>query len=274
MSQRTVAGVCGSSIGAYVVINNEGWIVTAGHVLQQANAMAESAEAIRLRPEREAAIRADQSIDEKERRRQLKSLGHSAPDAVEKFSLQWGTLPGNPQLKDAVVVNGVDLGIGRLEPFDASAVARYPTFKDPTKNFEPGTSLCKMGFPFHGFAPTYDPVRDVFEFPPEAMTVPLFPNEGMLTRFMHVVAPGITPDPDVPLMLLETSTPGLRGQSGGPTFDCEGTLWAIQVQTSSYPLDFDKKMAPQYFHVGWGVHAVTILAALNKLKIKHSVSAY
>src|ERR1019366_8275043 len=126
-----------------------------------------------------------------------------------------------------------------------------------------------MGFPFHQVTPIYHRDRDAFELPPGALPVPLFPNDGILTRFVSVLPP--SPDPDIPYLWVETSTPGLRGQSGGPTFDRKGTICAIQVSTSSYPLDFDPKLPAQYLHVGLGVHPVTINAALKKLGIDHKI---
>jgi hypothetical protein len=35
------------------------------------------------------------------------------------------------------------------------------------------------------------------------------------------------------------STPGLRGQSGGPAFDIDGKVWGVQCKTSHLDLDFD-----------------------------------
>jgi hypothetical protein len=37
---------------------------------------------------------------------------------------------------------------------------------------------------------------------------------------------------------IETSTPGLRGQSGGPLFDVDGKVWGIQSRTNHYDLGF------------------------------------
>ena len=35
------------------------------------------------------------------------------------------------------------------------------------------------------------------------------------------------------------STPGLRGQGGGPVFDAEGKVWGMQTATAHLDLDFD-----------------------------------
>lgn len=256
------------------MVNPDGWIVTAGHVLEQMVAMNASAEKVKGLPAKEQAIRADKSIDEKERRRQLKALGRAGGDDIDRCSFYWGGLPGSPQVTTMAVMQGVDLGVAKLEPFDASQVQGYPVFKDPSKNFEPGISLCKMGYPFHEIVPIYHDDRDAFELPAGALPVPFFPNDGIFTRTAIVVVPGATPDPDVPMFWVETSTPGLRGQSGGPTFDRNGTIWAIQSRTSHLPLGFDSKIPQQYLHVGLGVHPSTILGAFKKLGVKHTVSNY
>src|SRR5882672_1473622 len=64
----------------------------------------------------------------------------------------------------------------------------------------------------------------------------------------------------------ELSTPGLRGQSGGPVFDTSGVIWGIQSRTHHLDLDFDvnqevyrngvkKKVKDSaFFHVGVCVH--------------------
>ena len=41
---------------------------------------------------------------------------------------------------------------------------------------------------------------------------------------------------------LETSSAGLLGQSGGPIFDIDGTVWAMQSRTTHLPLGFAPKV--------------------------------
>jgi hypothetical protein len=85
-----------------------------------------------------------------------------------------------------------------------------------------------------------------------------------------------------PLKYIETSTPGLRGQSGGPTFDVEATIWAIQSSTMSYPLEFGTEakgkqaehLKNQYLNVGWGIHAETITSFLTANNVAFQKSSY
>ena len=80
------------------------------------------------------------------------------------------------------------------------------------------------------------------------------------------------------MRILETSTPGLRGQSGGPIFDTNGDIWAIQSRTQHYDLGFKPKAMQsaqeehQFLNVGLGVHVQTVLGFLDQLGIKYQIS--
>lgn len=273
-SVRSVGGKCSAGIGAFVVINKDGWIATAGHVLEQGQAASESATKCREREVAEVAVRADQSLTEMQRRGKLKALGKSKGDEINRASMLWGNFPGNPQPETVTVLSGVDFAIAKLTPFDPAWVPRYPIFKDPSKGLEqPGVSLCKLGYPFHQIVPSFDPTRDEFHLPAGSIPIPFFPIDGIFTRVAHIVVPGAAPSP-IPLKWVETSTPGLRGQSGGPTFDTKGTVWAIQTRTTSMPLGFDSLPTPQYFHVGLGVHPETMFALFKDHGISFEMSSY
>ena len=102
----------------------------------------------------------------------------------------------------------------------------------------------------------------------------VFPNDGMVTR---IVSRGMTNDNKFERLYVETSTPGLRGQSGGPVFDTEGRLCAMQVQTVHMPLGFhptveyDGKsvVENQFLNVGLGVHVRTIRAVLDDRGVRY-----
>jgi hypothetical protein len=63
------------------------------------------------------------------------------------------------------------------------------------------------------------------------MGIPRFPIDGMVSR--HVL------DASGKLGGFELTTPGLRGQSGGPAFDTDGRIWGMQSQTWHLDLNFD-----------------------------------
>lgn len=264
-------------MGTFVTVNEQGWIATAGHIVSQLGKLALE----------EAAARAYESdleeaqalVDPKDRNTAMKKLKKPDKEATRRYSVWWGGLSG--QLGDALAVERVVLGLVRLDGFVPTEVDSYAVFKDPTKGFDPGVSLCKLGFPFHGFTPTWDEVGNTFVLPLGAIPCPLFPMDGIFTRTLILKAPPGAEDVDFPLLWVETSTPGLRGQSGGPTFDVKGTVWAIQCMTRHYPLGFDPAVPGgngakehQFLNVGVGVHTTTLFAVFDKFKIQYQISDY
>ena len=82
----------------------------------------------------------------------------------------------------------------------------HPKFKNP-ENISPGTSLCKLGFPFVEVKPTFDVNTQQFDLPPNLLPLPLFPIEGIYTRNL---LQGKSADGSMDILYLETSSPGLK----------------------------------------------------------------
>ena len=172
-----------------------------------------------------------------------------------------------------------DLALGRIEPFDETSVARFPVFKNPSHGYEPGRSLCKLGFPLHHIQPVYDDKADRFTLPAGSVPLPMFPLEGMFTRVVDTRAPGSGEGDPSPF--IETSTPSLLGQMGGPVFDSEAVVWGIQSHTMHHPLGFQPP-APggpsghvehQFLNTGLAVHASVIRGFLDAEGIDHQREA-
>ena len=271
LSRRTFAGKCSAAIGSYVVINDEGWIVTAHHIVDLWKKLSDEDIASKAREADEARIRADASLTSKERRRQLSQLGKTKKDDTVRASAWWGR--DGVAIKNGAFISipAIDIAIAQLEGFDPAWVKTYPKFKDPTKAFEPGQSLCKLGYPFHQITPIWDDASQGFHFD---APIPRFPIDGILTRLVQIALPNGVQS-DFPLMYIETSSPGLLGQSGGPTFDSQGTIWGIQVRTNHLPLGFNIKGAPeQFLNVGLGTHAGTLISFFNDHGVNFELSTY
>jgi hypothetical protein len=257
----------------FVVINSDGWIVTAGHILNQYQKLCQQVEATTAVRAKRAEIEADKNLTNKDRAKRLNVLPIGKADN-ERCS-GWWSWP-NVLLKEFRFYTAdspgwgeiIDVGIGRLEPFDPSWVKVFPIFKDPTKDFDQGTSLCKLGFPFHQVKVTWNAATGQFELPPGALPMPRFPIEGMFTRISEVRADPSGSAPPFPIKYVETSTPGLPGQSGGPTFDVQGRVWAIQAKTSSIRLGL---AGNQFFNVGLGVHPETFFPLFDEAGIRYQV---
>jgi hypothetical protein len=270
-----------SIIGTGVVINRDGWFVTAAHILKTADELMRSSRDLHAYEQQCSEIDADAGIKDKDKRRRKMALADPGADAPRKLSLFYG-LP-NCQLVDIRSFPLMDLAVGQLTPFDASMIHGYPKIKNPTVDFDNGTSLCRLGFPFSEVQPTFDEGKETFNL---SAPLPMFPNEGILTRIINIKlreeAAGIPPPKfDFDLAYIETSSPGLKGQSGGPIFDAEGRIWGIQTQTRHYPLGFNYQIkdggtmrdtAHSFMHVGWGVHAATLIGFLKDNNVEHEVS--
>ena len=172
--------------------------------------------------------------------------------------------------RDVSILGELDVALGRLEPTNLLA-GPYPTFKNPDIGFRPGRSLCRFGFPFEQIAVSFDPARSAFSL--DQLQLALFPIEGILTRIIAGTG--------TPAQFIETSSPGLRGQSGGPLCDSRGRIWGIQSRTAHLPLGFNPTVTAngrtfeehQFINLGWAVHVRLILEALRARGVQVDVSA-
>jgi hypothetical protein len=173
-------GDCNSGIGTFVIINEDGCFVTAGHIFQQLQELQNSWDTYTASLVERQKIEDDPLMKKHEKMRLLNAMRVS-PELVTNFSIWMGV--DTVQLGPVQVIPSIDLAIGRLLNFNNAGMVRvYPQFKDATKPMEPGMSLCKSGFPFHNIQPTFDPTTGGFILPPNSVPVPLFPLEGIYTR--------------------------------------------------------------------------------------------
>lgn len=273
-------GKCGAGIGTFVPVNDAGWCVTAFHIVDGLRGMSVQADATSKYEVQRKAIEDDASLGKNQRRIRLNQLQRPKADECRAYAPWWGW--PTVRMVENFGLPLADLAVVRLEGIPAGAVKNYPVFKDPTRDFDHGTSLCRMGFPFSEITPTYNETSGQFDLPPGSLPLPLFPNEGIMTRLINLNVIGAAEKPKFPLQFVETSSPGLRGQSGGPIFDRHGTVWAIQSNTQHYHLGFDPtgpdgkslKVPPQFLHVGWGVHAETVIGLMQQHNIDFQMSSY
>ena len=273
ISSRTTEGACGSTIGAYVVVNREGWILTAGHLLEIVRQHQESARRYQGYRGNVVEFHRDMAADKRFRKRGVRTFHRPAASSVRDHSVWWGT--DDARLVEARLAPAADLALGRIEPFDPASVARFPVFKDPSRSYTPGRSLCKLGFPLHPIEPVFDEKTNTFTLPAGSVPLPMFPLEGMFTRVVDTRAPGRGEGETSPF--IETSTPSLIGQMGGPVFDSDAVVWGIQSHTTHHPLGF-RPPAPdgppgqvehQFLNTGLAVHASVIRGFLDAEGIEY-----
>jgi len=265
-----------SSLGSFIMINDKGWIITVAHLFGSKLKGDHDKSEIRKFNEDKEKIINNPSLMDIQKKKKIKNLERRRinPKWITNNSLWWGA---DDLLIEKFEINKeLDLAIGQIKNFDPGRIAGYPVFKDPS-DMKHGSSLCKMGFPFHKVDSSFDPVKNAFIIAPNVLPVPRFPLEGIFTRTMES---GKTKDGRFDIKLIETSSPGLMGQSGGPIFDTDGNIWAIQSRTMHLQLGFEPKIMKQgkevtetqFLNVGLGVHVESILQFLDAYNVDYERS--
>lgn len=170
----------------------------------------------------------------------------------------------------------LDLAILKFNDFKKLHYTDCARFLKDTTTIKQGKYLCRLGFPFPEFTNfAYNETNDDIEWNSNGIShSPRFPIDGMVTRFLAE---------QNQLYGIELSTPGLRGQSGGPLFDDKGRICGMQFSTKHLHLGFDmvdkellinnkiKKISDYSFlHLGQCIHADAIKAFLKE----HNVDFY
>lgn len=135
---------------------------------------------------------------------------------------------------DYILHPTLDLAILKFKDIKQTYYTSYAKFLKEGTQLLQGKSLCRFGFPFVEFTNfQHDLINDEINFTNTGnMGSPSFPIDGIITRH---VADGQK------IVGLELSTPGLRGQSGGPLFDTSGIVCGMQSVTVQYHMGFDEQ---------------------------------
>ena len=253
ISARTVDGTTHSGCAAFIVINRDGWIITAAHIFDQMFKFQEDMKKIK-------------DIDDIIANEGPHPNLRKDPSWITNHSFWWGM--DNLMFSEGIIDREIDIAIGRLEGFKPDMISEYPVFKDPD-TIRPGTSLCRIGFPFIDSTTDFDEEQQRFRIRQGVLPMAFFPNDCIHTR--NVFA-GRSKNGDYEKLYVETSTPGMKGQSGGPIFDRNGCIAAMQVRTVHLPLGFapsytnskgETVVENQFMNVGVGLHVKTITKMLE-----------
>lgn len=255
-------------MGTFILINNQGWALTAAHVVADVLTAKEHAKAVEGYYKQIEAIEKDDSKSKGKKFHLINQLKPSK-DWIINHSVWWAG--DELQFEIMHFDTDCDLAIAKLVgPVEKLGVTNYPIFAKPDPDISQGTSLCRLGFPFHELKVSFDEAKGSFcinNLPPSLAT---FPNDGICTRHVIMQAPD-----GKQIHFLETSSAGLRGQSGGPIFDVSGNVWALQSRTASLSLGFAPKIKEgnreitehQFMHTGWGTHVFHIRSLLEQFGI-------
>jgi len=258
-----------SGISSFIILNDEGYVLTCKHV----------AEKIILANELENKYRSYlKEIDGKnikELSELNKKYGYTEEELVQVRNVFMNCFE-NGNLEKIIAHNKYDIAVLKFTNFTAINTDVFPTFSK--NDIEPGESVCKLGFPW----PTYDcfsfnkKTSDIEIKRDASFETPAFPIDGMITRIVR--------DEDGTNFAFETSTPGLKGQSGGPVFNTNGDVLGIQSATTSLDLMFDidtnvirnnKEIhvsEKQFINLGIAISSEVIMKFLDDNNIKYNVA--
>lgn len=258
-----------SGLGAFVILNDEGWLITAAHNLGASFAFNQHQIELKEYNEKVERINSNKQIKDHKRNSLAKAIKPN-----QKWVTDFAIMLGGQHIAilESYTYGEHDVAFIKVDKNVIKGQTVFPKIIDPTK-IKHGASLCKFGFPFVEVKATFNTTTNQFELPTNLLPLPIFPIEGIYTRNL---LNGKTQDQTMDIMYLETSSPGLKGQSGGPICDTEGNIYAIQSQNITLPLGFkgtvevNKKKVEenQFLNVGIGVHPKTLVDLLNKHSIK------
>ncbi|MFN8357145.1 MAG: trypsin-like peptidase domain-containing protein [Spirosomataceae bacterium] len=168
-----------------------------------------------------------------------------------------------------------DLAIIRFENASNHLYAGHAVFLKDSAQAKQGKYLCRLGYPFPEFTNfKYNPTSDDIEWTNIGNpATPRFPIDGIITRHLS---------DNQGIWGLEMSTPGLRGQSGGPLFDEHGIVYGMQSSTKHLHLGFDLHDITvnvngvpttvsnyPFLHVGQCIHVEVIKSFLKQNGVKY-----
>ena len=243
-------------------VNSDGWALTCGHVARQFRVSDQLIEKYR----KFGAERAQVPVGKKHKSAVSaleKKYGYTTGVTVELQNTFINCVEGQLAL-EVKLHPTVDVALLKFKGFTKLLCSTFPVFATDGTELKQGKFLCRLGFPFPEFTNfAHEPSTDHIRWTTTGrLYTPRFPIERMVTRHLSGTSASVVG--------FEMSTPGLKGQSGGPAFDVDGRVWGIQAATSHLDLDFDvdvevlragQKRRVQdsaFLHVGHCVHVDVI----------------
>jgi hypothetical protein len=274
VSKRLYSGIVESGCAAFFIVNEDGWVITAAHVMTDYHVFHHKHQKeIAQHKKQIRNIENDSNLNAKQKKKEIRRL-KSNNQWITNISYWW--LQDGVQIAEYALDGFLDIAVVRLEPFDKSQFRHYATFRNPSKKVEQGTSLCRLGYPFHQIQSRFIEGSNNFELAPGTLPVPRFPMDGILTRYANFVDQSSGKQ----AKYIETSTHGLRGQSGGPIFDINGHVCGVQSRTIHLSLGFGPKIKVgnketvenQFLNVGLGLYVEDVLKFLDENKVKYKIA--
>ncbi|MBR4503551.1 MAG: trypsin-like peptidase domain-containing protein [Candidatus Methanomethylophilaceae archaeon] len=253
-SLRFQDGAISTILNSFILVNEDGWAITAGHTFDSL---------VKFEGDRKKIAEINQM-----------NSGSSEPAKMDpKFILNhsfwWGW--DGVMIREVTVDRKIDIALVKLANIRPNMVPNYPVFADPN-DVSIGSSVCRLGHPFVDPPTEFDVSRSAFRIPKIDSDMSIFANDGIVSKIVTVKKAGNSP---FDAMYIDISTPGYRGQAGGPIVNAEGKVCGMQINTIAMPFGFhfmDSEKNPiedQFCCIGRAVHVKTIRQFLDSKNISY-----
>lgn len=254
-------------IGTMMVLNKHGDILTCKHTAEQFIIQGELAS--RYKDICKELSNAKNSNERKKIEKKYALTPNSM--VLTEINNPFANNKGESVTFNIILHDTLDMAILRPENI-IFEVDNYPVFSK--KIPEQGQSVCRLGFAF--------PEYDIYEYSEKLKAIvrkekiiasfPVFPIDGIITRTVV--------DENKNAYAIETSTPGLRGQSGGPIFGPDGLIYGMQYMTKHMDMNIDINMKVKrgveerkvdytpFLGLGVGISSTEIIKFLEKNNIE------
>ncbi len=259
-SIRLQDGTISTSLNSFIIVNRDGWAITAGHTF-------------------DSMVKHENDRKKMEEINRMNVAGQTGaptnsvkmdPKFILNHSFWWGW--DGVLISEVTVDRKIDIALVKLVNFKPEMVPNYPVFADPG-SVSIGSSICRLGHPFFDPPTNFDPVRNAFRIPKIDSDGALFVNDGIVSKIVTVKKSG---NSQLDATYMDTSTPGYRGQAGGPIVDTKGRVCGMQINTLALPFGFHavqdgtkNPIEDQFCCVGRGVHVKTIRQFLDSRNIRY-----
>ncbi len=212
-------------------VNNDGWALTCGHVGKQI-AISSKVLARKIVFEKEQLSPPAGKTKKKWKKALEKKHNLTNSETYEMYNNFVNCVEGKLDA-DIKIHKEIDVALIHFKNYSNLLCDTFPKFISDDSFVKPGRSVCRLGYPFAEFT-NYEYIQeeDRIKWTTEGQrTTPYFPVDGMITRRLL--------GKENKLIGFELSTPGLRGQSGGPAFDVNGRILGMQAATAHLDMNFD-----------------------------------
>ncbi len=262
----------------FIIVNNEGWILTCKHVARQV-AIADQVNKQYLNFKSETSLLNTGDRHYKSRFKEIeKKYGYTKGKGILiQLKNRFVDVVDNMTGFKIFEHPKYDVALIRLDGFSKILCDTFPVFANDSFGLKQGKSLCRLGYPYPEFT-NYEyseKLDDIVWTNTGRNQTPLFPIDGIMTRNCM---------DDSTIVEIELSTPGLRGQSGGPLFDVNGVIYGMQSATLTLPLGFDQESRVikvkgvekkvndySFIHLGRCVHVDVLKSFMDSLGVKYQV---